>query len=102
VANDLDWSWTSGRDVPRVHHDRTLLNGSRQGGNSTIMALLSMHQALFEPRSLVLLIAPTQRQSAELLSSSYRMYRRLSRPVALLTESVLSLRMRNGGRIVAL
>src|SRR5262249_7465624 len=92
LALDLDLEldeWQ--RDVLRAHSDRALLNVCRQGGKSTVMALLSVHTALFEPGSLTLMVAPTMRQSAELLAAADRMYRRLGRPVALLTESVLSL-----------
>ena len=49
----------------RAH--RGMINGSRQCGKSTILALLAVHRALTEPKSLVLLVGPYNRQSAELL-----------------------------------
>lgn len=45
----------------RAH--RNMINGSRQCGKSTILALLAVHRALTEPKSLVLLVGPFSRQA---------------------------------------
>src|SRR4051794_3777886 len=45
---------------------RMLLNCCRQSGKSTITAILALHRALYKPKSLVLLVSPSQRQSSEL------------------------------------
>jgi hypothetical protein len=45
---------------------RWLLNCSRQSGKSTIAAIHSLHRAYYFPRSLILLVSPSLRQSAEL------------------------------------
>ncbi len=42
----------------------TLVNCSRQSGKTTTVAVKATHQAVYDPGSLVLCIAPTQRQSA--------------------------------------
>ena len=48
---------------------------SRQSGKSTTVSLLALHVASFEPDSLVVLVAPAQRQSAELLRTIRSMHR---------------------------
>src|SRR5262249_28848824 len=51
------------RDFLRCADRRVLLNCCRQSGKSTAVAARALHTALFAPRSLVLLLSPTQRQS---------------------------------------
>src|SRR5262245_24927211 len=58
-----------------------LLNCSRQAGKSTTVAALALYQLLFKPGSLVLLVAPTERQSQELFRKVWRGYRALGQPV---------------------
>jgi Terminase large subunit, T4likevirus-type, N-terminal len=53
------------RDLLRSDPRRVLLNCSRQAGKSTIAALLALHKALYNPGSLILLLAPALRQSRE-------------------------------------
>lgn len=43
-----------------------ILNCSRQSGKSTISAIKSLHRAIYYPKSLILLLSPSQRQSSEL------------------------------------
>ncbi len=81
---------------------RILLNCSRQAGKSTVTALLSIHTALYEPGSLVLLLSPSLRQSQELFRKALDVYRALDRPVAAETESALRLELENGSRIISL
>jgi hypothetical protein len=45
---------------------RLLLNCCRQSGKSTTAAILALHRALYFPRSLVLLVSRSLRQSSEL------------------------------------
>lgn len=81
---------------------RILLNASRQSGKSTMVALLSVHTALMEPRSLVLLLSPTLRQSSELFRKCLGFYRAAGRPVSPESETALSLTLDNASRIVSL
>jgi hypothetical protein len=81
---------------------RILLNCCRQAGKSTMTALLALHLALYEPRSLVLLLSPSQRQSAELFKRALDAYRTLGRPVSAEAESALRLELENRSRIVSL
>jgi hypothetical protein len=81
---------------------RILLNCARQSGKSTMTAVLALHEALYRPGSLILLLSPGLRQSGELFRKVLDAYRRLGRPVAAEAETVLRLELANGSRIVAL
>jgi len=85
-------------DPPR----RGLLNCSRQSGKSTTVSILALHTAAFEPNSLVVLVAPAQRQSAELLRTIRQMHNQVDGLPELVGDSVLRVEMRNGSRIMAL
>src|SRR5262249_1174887 len=54
---------------------RVLMLCSRQSGKSTTTALKALHTGLYEPGSLIVLLAPAQRQSAEMLRSIKMMHR---------------------------
>jgi hypothetical protein len=86
----------------RSQSPRLLLNCSRQVGKSTTVAVLSDHTAFYEPRSLILLLSPTLRQSQELFQKCLEVYRTLDRPVPAEAENALSLKLENGSRIVSL
>src|SRR5262249_14730232 len=81
---------------------RILLNVARQCGKSSVAAALGLHQAIYVPNSLVLLLSPTLRQSAELFRRCLSMYAALDRPVPADAESLLRIELRNGSRIISL
>jgi len=81
---------------------RVLLNITRQGGKSTASAVLAVHTALYDPGALVLLAAPTLRQSSELFKKCLQVYRSLDRPIPAESETALTLTLDNGSRIVSL
>jgi hypothetical protein len=56
---------------------RILLNCSRQSGKSTMAGLLTLYRALLVPDSLVLILAPAERQAKELFSKVAEAYRTL-------------------------
>lgn len=89
-------------DVLRSTAPRLLLNNCRQSGKSTTAAMLAVHVATYEPGSLVLLLSPSQRQSAELYRKALTFYRALGRPVAAEAENAMSLTLESGSRIVSL
>jgi hypothetical protein len=86
----------------RSRAPRILLNCSRQSGKSTSVATLALHTALYEPRSLVLILSPSQRQSGELFKKLAAMYGDLGRPVLAESETALTLTLGNGSRVCAL
>src|SRR5262249_38706437 len=81
---------------------RQLWNVSRQAGKSTVAALLALFVALQEPGSLVLALAPAERQAAELLRKAQALYRDVGPLVPADSEAVLKLELANGSRILAL
>ena len=81
---------------------RLLCLNSRQTGKSTFGAALALNTALLKPTSLTLLLSPTQRQSGELFRKTMALYRSLGKPVSPIQETVLSLELANGSRIIAL
>jgi hypothetical protein len=90
-------------DLLRGCDSRILLLATRQGGKSQVAAALALKQALLSPGSLVLLLSPTLRQSGELFRDKVkRLYNALSRPVATVQESALTMELENHSRIVSL
>jgi hypothetical protein len=90
------------RDVLTSPAHEIILNVTRQGGKSTVSSMRGLHRALYNPRSLVLLLAPSYRQSKELFRKVTDAYNALPAPVAVAAESALELELVNDSRIVAL
>lgn len=79
-----------------------LLNCSRQTGKSSTTAVLALHRAVYYPRSLVLLVSPSLRQSSELFRKVTDFLSLLPVRPRLTEDNKLSLRFANGSRIVSL
>jgi hypothetical protein len=76
---------------------------SRQSGKSTVTSLLALHEALYNPSALILLLSPSLRQSQELFRRVKDFYNALpSSAVTAREESALRMEFSNGSRIVAL
>jgi hypothetical protein len=88
-------------DLLRSSARRALLLCSRQSGKSTVTALLALYVAAFEA-GLIVIVSPSQRQSAEMLRTVKRFLVNWDDGPALLAESVLKLEFANGARILAL
>ncbi len=84
------------------HGRRSLLNCCRQSGKSTTTAILALHQSLYGSGSLTLLISPSLRQSSELFKKVTDLLALLPVRPALTEDNRLSLRLKNGSRIVSL
>jgi hypothetical protein len=80
---------------------RALLLCSRQSGKSTVTALLALWVALFEA-GLVVIVSPSQRQSAEMLRTIKGFLAHLKGGPSIVAESALKLEFANGARILAL
>ena len=74
----------------------------RQSGKSTVAAAKSIHVALYEPGSLILLLSPSLRQSQEVFRKCLDLYRKLAGVPDLSAESALRLELPNASRIVSL
>jgi hypothetical protein len=88
--------------VLRSAGSRVLLLCSRQSGKSTVAAALALRMALLEPRSSILILSASDRQSGELFRKILDAYRLLDRPVPAVAESLHHLQLINGSRILAL
>lgn len=88
--------------VLRSSAKRLILNCSRQAGKSTIASVLALHQALFRPSSLVLLLSPSLRQSSELFRKVLDRLAALPDAPDRREDNRLSLTIANGSRIVSL
>lgn len=84
-------------DEPRI-----LVNCSRQAGKSTTAGVLATHTALYLPRSPIILLSPSLRQSQELFRKCLEAYRAAGRPVQPEAETKLTLELQNGSRIISL
>lgn len=93
-----DWQ----ADALRSGSSRMLLNCSRQSGKSLTTGIIAVHETLYRPKSLVLMLSPSLRQSSELFRKALTIYRTLGRPVPADTENKLSLELANASRIVSL
>jgi hypothetical protein len=82
--------------------NRLLLNWCRQSGKSTTTAIRALHRAVHFPQSLVLLVSPSLRQSAELFRKVTAFLHLLPVRPQLVEDNKLSLQMQNGSRIVSL
>lgn len=96
---DLD-PWQ--RDVLAEPWPRALLNCSRQSGKSTVTALLAAAEITTTPGAMVLIVAPSDRQSALLYRTALDMYRRLGGEVPATAETRRSLELANGSQLHAL
>ncbi len=90
------------KDLLRSGSDRVLLNITRQGGKSTMSAVIALHRALYFPGSLVLVLAPAERQSKELFSKITNFYRKLHDAPPPDSDRKLGMVLANGSRIEAL
>ncbi|MFN0169064.1 MAG: terminase large subunit domain-containing protein [Bryobacteraceae bacterium] len=87
----------------RHRHRQSLLNCSRQWGKSTVAAALIVHRLVFgRPGGVTLVIAPSHRQSAELLAKAGAFLCRLDITPRGDGRNEHSLLMPNGSRVVAL
>ncbi len=90
------------RDVLLSDASSTIILASRQAGKSTVSSIRALHRALYTPASLVLLLAPSYRQSKELFRKVLVALAALPFPAPLTSESALELEFTNFSRIVAL
>jgi hypothetical protein len=81
---------------------RVLLNCARQSGKSTMAAIIALHQALRWPSSLVLILAPAERQAKELFSQVAAAYQALGHIIPADSYRKMGMELANGSRIEAL
>jgi len=86
----------------RSRSKQVIINAGRQIGKSTVVAAAALHCCLYQPGALVLVIAPSQRQSRELFIKIHDFLGRLEPAEKLEEETKLSFVMANGSRAVVL
>lgn len=89
------------RDVLESQSKRILLNCNRQAGKSTVTASLAWQHAKYNADALILLFAPTERQTKELMEKIMSFAKR-DTELVLTEDAVTAKRLKNGSRIVAL
>jgi hypothetical protein len=89
-------------DLLRAMPKRALLLCSRQSGKTTTTALMAAHRATYEAGALVVVVSPSQRQSAEMLRTIKNLLGNLAGAPEFGSESVLKLELANGSRILAM
>jgi hypothetical protein len=86
------------RERPR----RGIMLCCRQAGKSLTAAAASLHEAIYRPGSLILMIAPAQRQSVELLRKTRFFLSGLRDPPMIVSETSSTIELGNGSRIISL
>lgn len=84
---------------------RVLLLCSRQSGKTTTAAIVALHKALYHPGSLILILAPAERQAKESFKEIAGLYRRLGHTIPAdeaSSQRKLGMVLENGSRIEAL
>ncbi len=93
-----DWQ----AEVLASEHPRKILCCGRQTGKSTVAAILSIHKALTQAGSTVLVVAPGERQAKLLFSKAASLYKRAGYPLPAHSERRTGLELSNGSVIEAL
>jgi hypothetical protein len=88
--------------VLRSRAPQIIQNCGRQVGKSTVVSALALHTALYTPGALILVIAPSQRQSRELFIKIHTFLQSLEPAEATQEETKLTLMLNNGSRVVTL
>jgi hypothetical protein len=90
-------SWQE--DLLRSEAPRVLLNVARQAGKSTTAGRIGLHRALYHPDSLILILAPAERQAKELFSKIAEAYHALGHIIPADSYRKLGMELTNGSRI---
>jgi hypothetical protein len=90
------------REILTAQHKRIIICASRQWGKSTVTAAKAVHHAWFHPNSLVLVLSPSERQSAEFIRKVESFVRHLGVKLKGDGDNACSLILPNGTRIVGL
>ncbi len=89
------------REVLFCHDKNILLCCSRGAGKSRVTSAIALHSALFKPKTKVLLVSRSHRQSLELFRYVKEAYRALNNPVELVKNTQHEYEFENGSRIIA-
>src|SRR5215217_8658038 len=89
-------------DCLRSSSDRILMNVARQCGKSLVAAVVALHRALYHSGSLILILAPSERQAKETFTKVTELYRKMGHTIPPDSLRKLGVHLTNGSRIEAL
>jgi cytochrome c-type biogenesis protein CcmE len=89
-------------EVLASDYPRKILCCGRQVGKSTIGAVLAIHKALTQPGSIVLVVAPGERQAKLLFQKAARLYEQAGYPLPAHSHRRTGLELANGSIVEAL
>ena len=89
-------------DLLRARSDNVLMLCARQTGKSTVTAALALHEAIYYPPALVLLLSPSLRQSQELFRKVVDFWLMIDQPGPIKATSALRMEWQTGSRIISL
>ena len=87
-------------DLMRCGQRQIIVNIARQSGKSWTAAAIALHRAVFKPKALVLLVAPTVPQATELRLKIDAHRREMMQAPGLVEDNKRSLEFDNGSRII--
>jgi hypothetical protein len=90
------------KQVLRYEGKRLIMNCCRQSGKSQTTAVLAYHRAKHTPKSLILLLSPSFRQSGELFRKIVELTYADRNPLRKVEDQKLFMKLENGSRIVSL
>jgi hypothetical protein len=90
------------REVLDLDHPRKILCCGRQTGKSTVAAILSIHKALTVPGSVVLIVAPAEKQAKWLFRKVKAYYKQAGSPFGAPSDRATGLELGNGSIIEAM
>src|SRR5688572_10298917 len=85
-------------DLLQSAAERILLNVARQAGKSTMAALVGLHRTLYNPGSLCLILAPSERQAKETFGKVAKLYAEFGHPVPADSDRKLGMELKGGSR----
>jgi hypothetical protein len=89
-------------EVLRSEHPRKILCCGRQTGKTTVSGLLAAHKALTQPGSVVLIVAPAEKQAKWLFRKVKAIYRQAGSPYGAPSDRLTGLELGNGSIIEAM
>jgi hypothetical protein len=81
---------------------RVLVNCCRQWGKSSLCAIISLHEAIFNPPAMIVIVSPSMQQSVELYKKISDYHQKVQGAPAANLQSLTRMQLKNGSRIISL
>lgn len=102
VLKESPDDWQQSALLLRCPKINTIICTSRQAGKSTVISVKAANKAIYTTDALVLVLAPTERQSKELFLKIKKCIKATPGAPAILKENAKEIELSNGSRIVCL